>query len=125
MSLLAGLVYFAIVFAGGLGLGAIRTLWIAPLTGELTAVLVELPLILAISWVVCRKLVVRFNLPRALGSRLPMGASALALLLAAEAGLSVFGFGRSLNEHLTTYYSASGSRAPSGSWRLASFPSSR
>lgn len=122
MPLLAGLVYFAIVFACGFGLGAIRTVWIAPVAGELAAVLIELPLILAISWVICGKVVCRFNLPAAFGSRLPMGVLALALLLAAEAGLSILGFGRTLSEHVASYYSASGAMGALGQLAFGAFP---
>ena len=47
-----GAVYALAVFAAGFMLGALRTLVIAPCFGDLTAVLIELPIILAVSWLV-------------------------------------------------------------------------
>lgn len=51
---LAGLAYFTLVFAAGFGLGTLRVLALAPILGEGGAVLLELPIILAIAWMACR-----------------------------------------------------------------------
>ena len=48
--------YVAIVFAFGFGLGAVRTLFVTPVTGELVAVLIELPVILVLSWIVAARI---------------------------------------------------------------------
>jgi hypothetical protein len=88
--------YFAVVFACGFALGAVRVLAIAPRTGPTTAVLLELPLMLAVSWLACGWSVRTFDAPEGLGARLAMGLTALALLLAAEAGLAVLAFGQTL-----------------------------
>ncbi|MEL7429628.1 MAG: hypothetical protein AAFN43_06475 [Pseudomonadota bacterium] len=48
-TIFAGAAYFAIVFAAGFILGAARTFLLAPVAGEMLAVLVELPFILAVS----------------------------------------------------------------------------
>lgn len=99
--LLTGTVYVAAVFAAGFVLGVLRTLVLVPLLGELGAVLVELPLILTLSWLVCARILRRWPLspPSAVG----MGAIAFLLLMGAEAGLSTLLAGRSLAEHLALY----------------------
>jgi hypothetical protein len=102
-AILAGLAYFGVVFAAGFALGALRVLVLAPKLGESTAVLVELPFILAISWVTCRWLIARFRVPKMLTDRLVMGGLAFAVLLGAEIGVSVLGFGRTLSAHLQQY----------------------
>jgi len=48
--------YAAIVFAFGFALGMVRALWISPVTGELTAVLIELPIMLLLSWLVAARI---------------------------------------------------------------------
>ncbi|MBK9572843.1 MAG: hypothetical protein IPO43_08950 [Rhodoferax sp.] len=99
--LLCGIAYVASVFAAGFVLGVLRTLVLAPLLGELTAVLMELPVILSIAWLGCTRILRRWPLlpPAALG----MGATAFLLLMGAEAGLSTLLAGRSLAEHLALY----------------------
>jgi hypothetical protein len=46
--------YFGIVYALGFALGTVRVLAVAPRIGELPAVLLEAPIMLAASWVTCR-----------------------------------------------------------------------
>lgn len=102
----AGLAYFAIVFALGFALGALRVLVVAPLLGKLGAVLVELPLMLAASALACLFLVRRLAVPPAAAPRLVMGGLAFALLMLGEVAVSALGFGRTLAEHLATYRAA-------------------
>jgi hypothetical protein len=102
-ALLAGLAYFALVFAAGFALGVLRAFLLTPALGHLGAVIVELPVILAISAVAARRLVRRFAVPPALGARAAMGALAFALLMAAELALSVMLFGRTPGEHWASY----------------------
>lgn len=99
-TLLAGAAYFAIVFAAGFVLGAIRTLVLAPRVGPFAAVIVELPLMLAISWIACGKVLSRFAVPARAGPRLGVGASAFSLLMLAEVVLSLVGFGRAPSDYL-------------------------
>lgn len=103
-ALAAGCRYFLTVFAVGFVLGTLRTLFVAPRFGETTAVLLELPLILAAAWIACGYLLRRR--PLDLGGRAVMGATAFALLMLAEASLSLLLFRRSLNEHLALYAEA-------------------
>lgn len=88
-ALLAGGAYFAIVFAAGFALGFIRVGVIAPMTGDMTATLIELPVILAISWAACLFCLRRFSVARRAPLRLVMGAVAFALLMSAEITLGL------------------------------------
>jgi len=93
-ALFAGLLYFAGVFAFAFAMGVARTLVVAPRIGATAAVLLELPLVLAASWIVARALLRHrdFTVPQ----RATMGAFALALTLASEAALAAILRGQSL-----------------------------
>jgi hypothetical protein len=101
----AGVAYFAVVFAVGFALGTVRVLALAPRLGEAGAVLVELPVMLAVSWLACGLVLDRWRVPAGWRPRLAMGGVALGLLILAELGVSVLGFGRSVGEHFATYRS--------------------
>jgi hypothetical protein len=102
-SIRAGLAYFLIVFAIAFGIGAIRTGFIVPRIGALAAVCIEAPVVLAVSWAVCRRTTRRFAVPRGVGARLAMGATAFALLMAAELALSLTLGGLSAAQHWALY----------------------
>jgi hypothetical protein len=121
-ALRAGVYYFAAVFASGFVLGALRVLVIAPRLGEAGAVAVELPVMLALSWFVCRWLVEREAVAARAGPRVMMGLVALVLLLLAEAGVSILGFGRSLAEHLAAYGAVGAQLGLAGQVAFAAFP---
>ncbi|WP_394692133.1 hypothetical protein [Hyphobacterium sp.] len=78
-----GALYAGAVFAVGFMLGALRTLLIAPRTGDLIAVLIELPIILGVSWLVFGALVRRPAPSKAL-----TGLVAFLVLMALELALS-------------------------------------
>ncbi len=99
----AGFAYFAIVFAVGFLLGTLRTLILTPRIGPLAAVLVEAPLMLALAFVACRWLLVRYRIGPAAGSRLAMGGLALVLLVGAELLLAVAAFGSTPADFLLAY----------------------
>jgi len=96
----AGAAYFLILFSAGFMLGALRVLVIAPRLGDVLAVLLELPLMLAASWLVCLSLIRRMAVAADLVSRLLMGLTGFVLLMLAEIALGLFGFGRSLGMQL-------------------------
>ena len=52
-ALVAGAAYFAVLFGAGTAFGLARVLFVSPHLGVLGGVLVELPIILALAWVVC------------------------------------------------------------------------
>jgi hypothetical protein len=95
---LAALHYFACVFGAGFVLGAIRVPLLVPRLGVRWAELVEMPLMAAVIVVAARWIVRRHALPAGAAVRLGVGFAALALLLAAEAGLAVALQGGSIAE---------------------------
>ena len=99
----AGCIYFLAVFAFGFLLGVLRVFFLAPAIGELGAVALELPIMLAVSWFICGKLITRFSVPYNLRLRLVMGGAAFALLMIAEISVSIFAFGRTLSDHFAVY----------------------
>lgn len=83
--------YVLPVFAVAFLLGALRVTLVAPQTGPLLAVALEVPLVLALSWLVAGRVLGRW--PLALTDRLAMGALAFAFLMLAELALAL-AFGR-------------------------------
>jgi hypothetical protein len=83
---LAALTYVAVVFAVAFALGALRLLVVIPLTGPLIAVALEVPVVLALSWWVAGRVLMRWPLARP--GRLAMGALAFGLLMLAELALA-------------------------------------
>ena len=80
----AAFAYFAIVFAVGFALGALRVGWLVPALGARWAELAEMPLMVAASAYAARWVCARLRVPPTPGPRLSMGAQALAMLLAVE-----------------------------------------
>lgn len=104
----AGLAYAGLAFAAGFALGVLRVAFIAPRLGETAAVMTELPIMLAVSWLACRWIVARWHVADTVAARATMGGLALTLLLAAEAVLGTLGLGRTLAQHLASYQNISG-----------------
>ncbi len=121
-SVVAGAVYFAIVFAVGFALGTIRVLGLAPALGETTATLIEGPFILGASWLACGFSIRRFNVAANASSRLTMGAVAFALLIGAETLLGVFGFGQTLGDVFARYGTTAGAIGLAGQILFGLFP---
>ena len=96
----AGALYFALVFAVGFVLGAIRTLWVVPRVGARTAELMEMPIMLAITIVAARWTALRFSVPMMWSARLEMGCTALVLMLIAEFGFVLWIRGLSIRDYL-------------------------
>ena len=121
-SLKAGAVYFAIVFAAGSVLGTLRFLIVRPAVGETAAVLIELPIMLAISWFTCAWITRRCAVSSHPGARAFMGAAAFLLLMAAEFALSASVFGRSMSEFAASLATAAGMIGLAGQIAFATFP---
>ena len=99
----SGALYFTGAFALGFLFGGIRLMLLEPLLGDLLAVLIEVPIMLALCWILCARAIQRLQLPATLSARATMGATAFVLLMLAEAGLAVFLFGNSLTEYANGY----------------------
>lgn len=121
----AGVAYFGIVFAAGFALGTLRVLVVAPRLGELGAVLLELPLMLTISWAACGWLLARFGVPPRRRHGLAMGTIAFALLMLGELFVSLALFGRSAAEHLAGYRSWSAAPGLAAQLAFAAMPAVR
>jgi hypothetical protein len=106
-TLKAALIYFAAVFGVGFVLGAIRVPVLVPRLGVRYAELLELPVMLAASFVLAR-LVMRRLGPFSLAQRLWTGAVALASMVAAELGLVLVIQGQSLTQYVANRDPVSG-----------------
>ena len=80
---LSSLAYFGLVFAAGFVLGTLRVLLIVPLIGERYAELMEMPVMLAVSWFAASFILNRFRISGMLNASL-IGLLALALLIVME-----------------------------------------
>jgi hypothetical protein len=98
----AGLLYCAMVFGAGFVLGVARTFWVAPLSGEFVAVLLEAPIILAAAWGICGWVAERLEVPENFLDRLIMGGVALALMVVAEAFIAMLANGQTLTHFLVS-----------------------
>lgn len=105
----AGIAYFALVFALGFALGTVRTLFVAhaPGAGRLVGVLIELPVMLAASWFLCGFVVRRFAVAPTVAARATMGGVAFAMLLMAELLVGALLLRREPLEHVALYGDAS------------------
>jgi hypothetical protein len=121
-ALKAGLIYLAIVFAAAFVFGTVRVLYVIPRIGETGAVLIELPLLLMLSWWVCGKILRRYAVPQRSGHRALMGWVSFTLLMAAELALARFAFGRTPAEFLDGLATPNGTIGLVGQIAFALFP---
>lgn len=118
----AGGVYFTAVFAAGFFAGGIRVFMVAPQIGQLGAITLELPVMLAVSWLVCGWATSHFGVPARLSARAFMGAVAFTILVISETFISLFVFRRSFAQHFGTYRSLDGPIGLVGQIAFAAFP---
>jgi hypothetical protein len=95
-TLTAATVYFLALFALGFVLGTIRVLFVAPQIGVLGATLLEVPLMLAAAFFLCRWAVGRWQVLPDLAARGGMALWFLVLLVLFETLVGVTLFGRTL-----------------------------
>jgi hypothetical protein len=88
VSLVAGFFYFLIVGAAGVLFGSLREMFLSPVIGHSIAVVLELPVMLAIAWFSCQRLVKWCGVSDTLWLRLVMGVTAFALLMVMEQSIS-------------------------------------
>lgn len=118
----AGFAYFALIFTAGVILGIGRAVGVAPYVGATTAVLIEFPVMLAVSWLVCGWSVRFFGVPDGLRARAQMGAVAFFLLMAAELVLSLMLSNGSVDAFFAVYRTAAGLIGLAGQLAFALFP---
>ncbi|MGL5361556.1 MAG: hypothetical protein ACRDBH_01655 [Bosea sp. (in: a-proteobacteria)] len=118
----------ALLFGGGLfGIGFLlaipRELLLKPWLGEMGAVIVELPIVLGLSWLFARFLMRGAPAAWLILPRLMMGASALASLLLAEILLSVLALGQTWAAALASLVTPKGLAGLAAQALACSFPS--
>lgn len=118
-ALALGMRYFIGVFALGFLLGTVSTLWLAPVVGDVLAVAIELPMMLAFSWLWCRRLLAGRSL--AMGGRAIIGGTAFLWLMLAELSLSL-AFGGTLATHLAALLAPAGLLGLAGQLLFAALP---
>ena len=101
------LCYFGIVFAAGFVLGTIRVLMLEPAVGPQTAELLELPVMVTISYISAGFVVDRFGIPD-LKTALAVGAAAFTLLVILEFTVVLGIRGVTLQEALAARASVAG-----------------
>lgn len=121
-SVAGGLAYFVVVFAAGFVLGALRVMLLVPWLGETAAVLLELPIMLAVSWIACGWVIARVGVSGLRSARVLMGLVAFTVLMLAEFGLSVLALGRTPAEHLNLYLQVPTLLGLAGQLAFAAFP---
>ena len=118
----AGLCYFALTFGAGFLLGPLRILALEPRVGARVAELVELPVMILVTWLAARWTIRRFHLPFSTGPRLVMGVLAFSLLLAAEFSLVLPLRGLTLEQYFAARDPVSGVAYYASLVLLASMP---
>ena len=96
----AAAAYFAIAFAAGFVLGTLRVFLLEPNLGAVPATLIELPVMLLVSWLAAGYVIRTFKVEAKVITRLGMGLLAFAFLIAAEVVLGTLGFCRTLAGHI-------------------------
>jgi hypothetical protein len=118
----AGVAYAAFVFAAGCVLGAIRLYWVVPRLGSAGAVLLELPIILTVSWLAGRWAVMRWRVQPAPALRVLMGGTAFAVLVTLEFTLAAVAFDGSIAGFRAGYRSFAGVIGLTGQVAFAVIP---
>lgn len=117
----AGVAYFSVVFAASFVLDTLSVLVLMPNLGEFVSVMLELPIIVFVSWVAC--LIIRTtHLHLAIGPRLIMSGTAFGLLMIAETGVATLGFERTIGEQFAHYATLPAQFGLAGQVMFASFP---
>jgi hypothetical protein len=118
---LVALAYATPVFLAGCAIGTFRLVFVAPRVGGTWAVIMELPVILGISWYASRLSCRLFPARNFADTRL-IGAFAFLLLMSAEWALDVAVFRRSPVEHVALYLTVAGALGLTGQLMFAMLP---
>jgi hypothetical protein len=123
MLLKPALAYFAVVFTAAFAFGALRVTLIAPQTGPLVAVALEVPLILGLSWLVAGRVLRRWPLP--LAKALAMGGLAFVVLMLAEFSLAYALSGQPPSAYAASFLTGPGALGLAGQIGFALIPAIR
>jgi len=118
----AGLLYFALTFGAGFLLGPIRILVLEPRLGVRAAELLEIPVMIGVTFLAARWVTGRLAVPPATGPRLGMGLLAAGLLLVAEFTLVLRLRGLTLEDYFASRDPVSGGAYYVAVLLLALFP---
>lgn len=99
----AGIAYFILIVVLGTILGTVWILLVEPAEGALPSVLLELPIMLGLSWFACGYMVRWWAVAPSDADRLLMGGSAFICLMAAELGLALYPVGGTVAGHFKAY----------------------
>lgn len=120
--MIAGTTYFLLVFAVGFGLGVFRVLCVTPRLGELAATLLEVPVMVAIAFFICRWVLRHWQVPPTPSLRGAIALWFLLLLVLFEWQLGERLFGRTAAEQWATLATPSGLVGLFGQITAALFP---
>jgi hypothetical protein len=98
----AALLYFALTFGTGFVLGPLRIVLLEPRVGARAAELLELPVMLGVTFLAAHWVARRLGVPAATGPRLGMGFGAATLLLVVEFALVLPLRGLTLAQYFAT-----------------------
>ncbi|GHG33790.1 hypothetical protein ACFP76_14025 [Paracoccus aerius] len=117
----AGLTYFAVVFAFGMAFGVMRNTLLAPRLGVTASVILELPVMLLLSWLACGAILRRTTHSGRIRDRVIMGAVALAFLWLSEALLAI-ALGASAAGFFASFATPAGALGALAQIAFAAFP---
>ena len=117
----AALTYYGIIFACGTVLGILRNLLLVPRLGSTAATALEIPVMLALSWLVCGAILRRLAVSMRISARIAMGAMALAFLWLSEALLAM-ALGASASSFFTAFTTPAGTLGALAQIAFAAFP---
>lgn len=118
----AGSIYALCVFAVGVGLGTMRVLLVAPRLGATVAVLLETPIMLAVSWIVSKRVARWYQLRADINGAVLMGVVAFVVLMLLELAFSMLVFGKHPLEYFAGYLSVPGAIGLAAQFCFAAVP---
>lgn len=121
-AVIAGLVYFPLLFALGFGLGTVRVLFVIPYVGTFVATVLEVPLMLAAAYFICSWVSRRFQVPPTRPARWAMALVFLILLALFETALGSLLFNRTMADQWAALATTAGMLGLSAQIIAALFP---
>ncbi len=101
-------IYFIGVFIAAFALGTLRVLVIIPMVGEIPAVLLEIPIVLVISWTYFKYLITRKKLILGWNDLFLLGVYAFTYLMITEYVISIYLFQRTPTDYFDSLQTTHG-----------------